>query len=255
MKYTIIVRRAARSGLMLATLTMGALLGGVGSTLADEPFKDKGWERRVALGVTVTSGNSDSVGFNGSIDGKRAWEHDEALLLLEGGYAKTEGTVSSAKIHGKAQYNHLFNERLYGLAAADALHDDVADVAYRVTLGPGVGYYFIKSDATKLSGEVGPSVVFEKLQHQNSDIYPALRLGEKFEHKLNEGARIFESVELTPQIDDFENFVAVVEVGVEAALTKTMSIRLVAQDTFDNQPAPGRKRNDFTLIGALAYKF
>ena len=38
----------------------------------------------------------------------------------------------------------MFTDRFYGYARVDALHDGIADVEYRVTLSPGVSYYFAK---------------------------------------------------------------------------------------------------------------
>lgn len=43
--------------------------------------------------------------------------------------------------------------------------------------------------------------------------------------------------------------------GVEADLTKKMSLRVTLQDIYDNEPAAGRKRNDIRLVSGVAYKF
>jgi putative salt-induced outer membrane protein YdiY len=52
-----------------------------------------------------------------------------------------------------------------------------------------------------------------------------------------------------------ENFLVNAEIGAEAALTKTFSLRVTLQDNFVNQPAPGRKDNDVKLISGVVYKF
>jgi hypothetical protein len=51
------------------------------------------------------------------------------------------------------------------------------------------------------------------------------------------------------------NFLVNAEVGAEASLTKTLSLRVTLQDNFVNQPAPGRKDNDVKLISGVVYKF
>ena len=56
---------------------------------------------------------------------------------------------------GFAQYNRLFTERVFGYLRLDGLHDAIADIEYRFTFSPGVGYYFIKNAQTTLSGEAG----------------------------------------------------------------------------------------------------
>jgi hypothetical protein len=42
---------------------------------------------------------------------------------------------------------------------------------------------------------------------------------------------------------------------VEADLTTKMALRVVAQDTYRSEPAPGRDQNDFKLLAGLTYKF
>jgi putative salt-induced outer membrane protein YdiY len=85
--------------------------------------------------------------------------------------------------------------------------------------------------------------------------YATLRLAERFEHKLNDGARIWEKAEILPQANKLQNFLVNAEVGAEAALTKTFSLRVTLQDNFVNQPAPSRKKNDVRLISGVVYKF
>jgi putative salt-induced outer membrane protein YdiY len=61
--------------------------------------------------------------------------------------------------------------------------------------------------------------------------------------------------EWLPQVDDFSNYKLNTEVGVEAALTTAMSLRVVGQDRYVSQPPPGLKHNDILLTSQLAYKF
>ena len=97
-------------------------------------------------------------------------------------------------------------------------------------------------------------MVTEK-QGPDENTYFTVRIAERFEHKFTDHLRIWESVEFLPQIDRFQNFIVNGEVGVETDLTKTLSLRVFALDTYDNEPAPGRKKNDVKLVTAVAYKF
>ncbi len=83
----------------------------------------------------------------------------------------------------------------------------------------------------------------------------ALRLGEKYEMAISERARLWQSLDLLPQVDDLNNFIAKLELGVEADLTEKMSLRVTLQDVYDNEPAPGRQENDIRLVSGIAYKF
>jgi putative salt-induced outer membrane protein YdiY len=229
------------------------------------------WETSAAAGVTLTSGNSDTFLGTISLKSERKAERDEILLGASGTYGTTEeetdvtlpsGRVvtkdetetTTANAQGFGQYNHLFTERFYAGVRLDLLHDKIADVKYRVTVSPLVGYYVIKNPTTRLSFEAGPSFVAEKQGDDRSE-FVALRLAERFEHKLSDTARIWQSVEFLPEVSDFNNYIINAEIGAEAALTKKLSLRGVIQDTYDNEPADDRKKNDLKLITSLVYKF
>jgi putative salt-induced outer membrane protein YdiY len=218
----------------------------------EEP-KDK-WETAAAVGATVTRGNSDTLLLTANILSARKWDRNEMRLGADGTYGETEDVKNTESLHGFAQYNRLFTERIYGYLRFDALHDAIADVDYRLTLSPGVGYYFIKTAQTTLSGEVGPGFVYEK-QGNDETGYVTLRIAERFEHKLNERVRIWQSIEFLPQVDNFDNFLINAEIGVDTGLTEKLFLSVFAVDTYDNEPAPGRDQNDLKLVAALKYKF
>jgi putative salt-induced outer membrane protein YdiY len=56
-------------------------------------------------------------------------------------------------------------------------------------------------------------------------------------------------------VDEFSKYLLNTEVGVEAALTKAMSLRVVGTHRYDSEPAAGRKNYDLGIVSALAYKF
>jgi putative salt-induced outer membrane protein len=224
------------------------------------------WEGSVSVGLTLTRGNSETLLFTANAAAQRKGPKHEFLLGADGTYGEstdqdTDDTDRTAALaHGFGQYNYLFTERFYGYARLDALHDAIANIHYRFTVGPGVGYYFIKDPKTTLAGEFGPGFVHERVHNDDRDRddtedYIMLRFAERFEHKFNPNVRLWQSVEFLPQIDRWHNYIINAEVGVETTLTKRLSLRTFAQDTYDNEPAEGRKKNDLKIVTALGYKF
>jgi putative salt-induced outer membrane protein YdiY len=246
----------------LGGLAAAMLLAAAGSLRADDvkPVVT-GWESVASAGLSLTRGNSENFLATASINSTRKWLHDELLLGASGGYGKTtdrstdDTTKTDDYIKGFGQWNHLFTERMYGGLRLDVVHDDVAAVDYRFTVSPLVGYYFVKKPNTSLSAEVGPSFIYEKLSGGDEHGYFAARLGQKYDYKFANGAKIWETFEFLPQVDDLENYIINVEVGVSAPITKSLDVRLVAQDTYDNQPAPGRVPNDLKVIAGIGFKF
>lgn len=245
-------------GISLAAM---ALCGWAGSAAAqNKPEEQKGWETTAAAGATLTRGNSHTFLGTVSLDTKRKWERDEAAFGVAAGYgeAKVDGEkqTNTEFVRGFGQYNRLFTERLYGGLRLDGEYDGIAGVDYRFRISPLVGYYVIKEPKTTLALEAGPSLVFEKLEGQSSDTYLGARFGERFEHKLTETTKIWQSLEYIPQVDRWtEKYLLIGEVGIDTAITTKLSLRTVVQGNHDSEPAAGRKKNDLRLIAGIAYKF
>jgi putative salt-induced outer membrane protein YdiY len=259
-----------RSSLRTATIiTAGLCTGGTISTGiaqdAVKPPEEKKplWETTANAGVTLTRGNSENLLATAGINTARKWSRDELLMGAAAAYGTTtvkqtgpdEENTTEAYAKGFIQYNHLFTQRFYGALRADGLNDEIADVHYRFSIAPLAGYYFIKNPQTTLSGDIGPSWVIEKVGNSGPRGYLGIRAGERFEHKFKSGARVWQSADITPEVENWENYVVNAEIGVEAPITKPLAARVVLQDTYDHQPSPGREKNDLKLIAGLAYKF
>jgi len=212
------------------------------------------WVTSASLGFSLTRGNSETLLVTGNILTEKKWDKNEVRLGADGTYGEDGDTTNAEQVHGFGQYNRLFTERFFGYGRVDALHDGIADVEYRVTLSPGVGYYFVKNKSTTFSGEVGPGFVMEKQGDETHD-YFTLRIAERAEHKLNDRVRLWESVEYLPQVDDFNNYIINAEIGIDTSITTKCSLKVFVVDTYDNDPAPDRKKNDLKLVAAIAYKF
>jgi putative salt-induced outer membrane protein YdiY len=242
--------------------------------------KKSKWETVASVGITVARGNSESFLATAGLNAVRKWSKDEALFGVNGGFGENtkrepddandndDTTKSDQYIKGFGQWNHLLSEHLYVGVRGDGVYDEIAGIDYRVTLTPLVGYYFIKNEKTRLSGEIGPSVIFENLRTEPSTVYFGFRVGERFEHKFSEKTKMWQSADWVPQIDDMNNWVLNFEIGLSTALSKSLALQVKLLDTFDNEPAQvtvnsgtatahvaDRQQNDLKFITALAYKF
>ena len=244
------------------TIITGALSAGLSGgvvhaheTEAAAP-KPPGWETSAAAGLTLTKGNSDTLLATLSLDTKRKWARDEASAGIAGGYGENDGDENTEFVKAFGQYNRLFTERFYGGLRIDASYDGIANLDYRVTVSPLLGYYLIKEAKTSLAVEAGPSLVLEKYKGEDSDTYLGARFAERFEHQLPDTTKIWQSLEYVPRVDRWtEKYVITGEAGIDTAISKRWSLRVVFQDIYDSEPASGNKNNDLRLIAGTAYKF
>jgi putative salt-induced outer membrane protein YdiY len=247
------MKRRIFAVLVLAVLA-GSGRAGDTNQIAVVPTNKPAWESSISAGLSLTRGNSDTLLTSAAFKTRKKTTDNEFAFGLDGSYGENDSVKNIETLHGVGQYNHLFGKRFYVFFNWEGLHDGIADLQYRFTLSPGAGYYFIEGTNTTLAGEIGPGLIFQRLGNVDTTYVP-LRLAERFERKFDNGARVWERVEFLPQINKFENFLVNAEMGAEAALTKTFSLRVTLQDNFVNQPAPGRKDNDVKLISSVVYKF
>jgi len=250
-------------------LTVGLsvlLVVGSGAVWADDAkpeeksLKEKeAWHGDVAFGLSLAKGNANTLLLNGEAKAVKLWSENELALGADGQYGlnnwgKSNEVKTADNIHGFTEYKRLFTERFYGSARIDGFHDDVADLHYRIIVGPAAGYYFIKSATTKFDGEIGPSFITEK-QGSNTTSFVTMRTSERGEHSFTKTSKIWEEVDYLPQVDDFHNYLLNAEVGAEAAINTRLSLRVVAMDKFNNRPPTGILRNDITLVSSVVYKY
>lgn len=221
-------------------------------TAADKvPVKAK--ENSIALGVTMTDGNSDTLLTTASALHDRKREDYTLRLGLDFAYSEDQDVKTTENIKGVVDYRYLVSERAYVFGNLTALHDDIADVEYRVVLSAGPGYYLMKDDRATLGVEAGPAYVIEEVGGEENDDL-ALRFGERYDRQLSPTAKCWQALEYLPIVDDFDDYLLNSEIGVEAAINSSVSLRLVVKNAYDSTPAVDREKSDTTVIGALAYQ-
>lgn len=212
------------------------------------------WKNAVSAGLTLARGNKNATMFTADFQTQKKTPSDEYHFGLGAAYGEQNSveTVNNYKEFG--QWNHLFTPRFFSYLRNEGLHDSIASLDYRLTLGPGVGYYLIKGTNTTLAVEAGGAYEFQRLGGMDQ-MFVTARLAERFEHKLNDHARLWQSAEILPQVDKMENYVINFEIGAEAAISKSMSLKTYLDDTFANRPAAGHLKNDAKLVAGMSYKF
>ena len=251
MKHARLIRQ-----LIIATVTV---IGTV-SLHAQTQTNASPWESVAALGFTLTRGNSQTLLATATAGTRKKWGKNELSFGADGTYGEStvngQNTINANSAHGFAQYNRLFTERFYGYGRVDGMFDDVADIYYRATVSPGVGYYFINNTNCDLSLEVGPGYIWENVGGKENQ-YAIVRVGEKFHLKLSDRARFVETAEWLPEADYIKNYIVNFMAGIDTDITadKKATLGVFVYDTYDNIPAPGRVCNDIKLVVAMGYKF
>lgn len=235
-----------------------AAVTGAAAVAAQEPAPGT-LKTSLNIGLSLTEGNSENRVANIALLTEGEKPHLGSMRAgLDGNYGEArvggarETTVENARAF--VNVRKTLSERTFAYADATVLHDDIARIAYRATLGPGGGVYWIKNDSTSLSAEVGLSYIWEKVAGTRHD-FVALRLAESFTRSLSPTARLWQSLEALPQIEDFSHYLLKAEIGIEAAINSRLSLRIAIQDQYDSDPAPDTKKNDVSLVAGISVRW
>lgn len=220
---------------------------------------------KLSVGATLTDGNSETMQASASlvIEGEKEGlgsvragvganygetttrTTDETGVVTE----STDTTIENARLFVGAK--KTISARTFGSVDASVLYDDVAEIAYRAVISPGLGVYLVKSETTSLSVDVGPAYIWEDVADVTDD-YLAVRFGQRIDHAFRETAKVWQSAEYIPKADDFRDYFINVEVGAEAAMNSRVNLRIVLQNKHDSTPGESLKKNDLVLIGGIS---
>ncbi len=209
-------------------------------------------ENTIALGVTLTDGNSETLLVTAGAEHNRSRDAYELRLALNGAYGEEKSETSTENIKGDAEYRKLLSERAYAVVTLSALYDALADVDYRAILSAGPGYFLLKDENASLGVEIGPAFLAEKVAGEENEEF-ALRAGQRYQRQLSPTARTWQSIEYVPLVDDFDDYLLNAEIGIEAAINSRAALRLVVKYAYDSTPAEDKEKGDTTVVGSLVY--
>ena len=218
--------------------------------------EEKSWSRGLALGINMNRGNTDSslVTMN-LLAEKQRGEIKVWRLGIDGSYGKTNEEKTAENALAFLEYRRAVTDNLYWSATGSTFVDTVAKVDYRLVIGPAAGFFLFKDIQSQLSFEIGPTYTREKIENEPVENYASARVAERYDRVLSKTAKVWQSMEYLPDLRDGHNFLFNAELGAEAALNSSLSLRITARNKYDNEPADNKEENDFSLISSLNYKF
>ena len=187
------------------------------------------WSNNFSLGYNQTDGNSDTSLLNLKLTS--VYEEDQDIFRFEAehSFGDNENTTNIDYSKALAEYKRLFSDLYFGSFGVTFLRDEIADVRYRVTINPSLGYFFVKNDDGFFSLEAGPSYLFEEVGGISDD-YLAPRIGYRFEYQITETAKIFSNADVFFSADDGDNYLVQSEHGIETAISKGLSLTFKLRD-------------------------
>ncbi len=218
-------------------------------------FDPEIWENSIELGINGSEGNTQRLSFRTGSNLRRTT--DTSVLAIDITYART--TANSIETQNNAllavRHDWLFGESPWTVFAATTLeYDRFKAFDLRTAVNAGVGYQFIKNDATKLVGRFG-SGFSREIGGPDDSYVPEAVLGIEFEHQLTKRQKLIAKSDFFPDWSDFAIYRIETTVGWEVLLDEeaNLSLKVGVIDRYDSTPN-GRKHNDFDYSLLLIWK-
>jgi putative salt-induced outer membrane protein len=230
---------------------------------------DSSWASRAQLGFSKTSGTTDTDSLNALFHVAHVIGNWKLLFGFDGLYGSTRGETTAQAWHARLQGNYNFTDRLFWYSSYRYDDDRFSGFAYQQTLSTGVGYQFIKTDATKLSAQIGvgerwlrpelfmtdpvggivPGSVV-KLDAQRDTV---LDLGLNYEQQLNSFTKLLATAAMQ---EGYLNNMSSLNLQLLVKMTGQLSLAAGYQVVRNsNPPAPNISRNATLTTLSLTYEF
>lgn len=243
------------SRVMKIKASLGILALGASSLFA----ADSAWEQSFSLGLNVSKGNTDSTQVGASYDGLRKYTAAELQLKASANFGEenTNDTKNKTtdKYFAEAAFRRNLSKHYYWLLNASYTVDNIAQLDYRMHIGPGLGLRLIDAKKTMVDLEAGLAYAAEKYETAPKKDNLAYRVAEKWSYKLSQKSKLWQSAEVIGDTDKGGDYVIKGEIGVSSSIAGNLSLKSTVSDTYANQPAASKKKNDVTIMTMIVYSF
>ncbi len=213
------------------------------------------WERSFQLGISGSSGNSETLSFQFGTDWKRKIDWSQLDISLV--YNKSQNDGIETKNNGLLNVDHFwrFEESPWSLFLKSAVeYDEFKAFDLRVAINGGASYRFIDSETLQLDGRLGSGASTEFGGPDNRWV-PEAVVGSDYSHQWTEQQKFKLSFDYFPDISDPSQFRVVSKASWELMLDKpkNLSFKINLIDRYDSTPH-GRLANDIDYAFVLMWK-
>lgn len=222
---------------------------------------EPGWRGSFDLGLTVTTGNSETSNF--SLGARTVNRGERHRWLFAGSYlrASTDGQETANKGELSVQFDYFPGQRFFFFARAAGSFNEPAGLDVRLAPGVGAGYQLAGAPGAELAVEGGATWIRDAFVDGSSTQSVFLALGQTFRWEPTGTTTLEQGLTYNPRSTQLDDFLLTGEASVITRITGGLGLKVTLRDEFDStpfvDPATGtaRRKNDLTLVTGITYEF
>ncbi|MBV1915145.1 MAG: DUF481 domain-containing protein [Pseudomonadales bacterium] len=210
------------------------------------------WKGAGEVGVSSTSGNTDTQSVNIALAGERSAELWTYLLDFSTQYKADDGKSTAEKYFVQAKADRKLGDRDYLFGLINYENDKFSGFNYQSNLIGGVGTRFLDDATMTLDGEAGLGVRFNEIDSGKSSNELILRLAGDYNWKISKTSAFQQTLSIEPGQD-------ITIVRSYTALSANVADHLAMKASFEikhsSDVPSGKDKTDTTTLLSLVYDF
>ncbi|HVV46158.1 MAG TPA: DUF481 domain-containing protein, partial [Bryobacteraceae bacterium] len=217
------------------------------------------WTATGSVGLAGTAGNARTLTFTTAVNADRVTTTDKLSVYFN--TIKATAVVNrlnadtAQAVRGGLGYDHNLTSRMFANVFNDYEYDKFQNLDLRFVVGAGFGYHAIKTDRSQLDLMAGAdfnhSSFSTPLIQNSAEVY----FGDGYKYKLSAATSFYQSFRMFNDVSNTGTYRVNFDVGAATKISKWLSWNLALSDRYLNNPAPGRKTNDFLYTTGLGITF
>jgi putative salt-induced outer membrane protein len=223
-----------------------------------KPEPDGEWRGAVGIGLTVTSGNTDSETYSLSGDAVKQTTVDKVSGYLQSVYGQrrvngtTERTADQAR--AGAAYTRDLNDRLFGFGGADWDRNPLIDLRLRSVFSAGLGYHIVKRENHTFDVSTGPAYNRERYATETRDTSEWL-VAEESTHALKPTITFKQKLTYYANLEDGGEYRTVFDAGLAFKVNSRWNVTMNLNTRYQSNPPLGVEKQDVLFVTGLQYVF
>jgi putative salt-induced outer membrane protein YdiY len=215
------------------------------------------WTGSIGAGLSLTSGNTDTLTYNLAFELARNPEARH-VLKLGGLYLRSQQNdvlnADRTSLSFREQLN--FSSRAFVFGQIDYLRDRFKLIDSLVAPTAGVGYQVIERDTTRFDVDAGAGAVWEKNQDLAVRTSGAVTAGERLTHTLTETTMLKHAATALWKANAFGDGLYTISAGIGVKIAERLQLTADVLDTFKSRPPTAATgQNDVAIVLAITVKY